>query len=465
MQKIFLGFLSLVCSLLVIIGSPTRVAADDIYINVGEATVKKSLLAFPSLHYFGTSPSNKKHIDAGQTLFTTITNDLTVSGFFTFIKPDAFLEETSKTGLKPAPGDPKGFDYKSWTSIGTEFLIRGGYSVSGSKVSFEVYVYHVPRAKLIFGKTYEGGQDAVRKMAHTFSDDVMKALTGKRGMFNTRVVASVQKGGVGSKEIYVMDWDGANSTRISEHKSIALSPAWSPDGKKVAYTAYAYHSKAKTRNADLFMYDLTNGKRFLVSYRAGMNSGANFFPDGRHLLITLSQGGNPDIFKMTADGKSIERITHGPAGSMNVEPNINSDGSKIAFSSDRSGQPMVYTMSTSGGGVKRITFAGKYNASPSWSPDGKKIAFAGYEKGHFDIFVVNADGTGLKRLTDANKPSGKAADNEDPSWSPDGRHIVFTSNRTGMNHLYVVSPDGTNERRLTYDNAAYFKPKWSPYLD
>lgn len=440
-------------------------SAEDIYINVGEAKIKKSLLAFPALLYYGSDPSNKSKIEAGQELFKTITNDLTVSGFFTFIKPEAFLEDPSKTSLKPAPGDPKGFDFKNWKTIGTEFLIRGGYQVTGGKISLEVYLYHVPRAKLILGKTYEGSREATRKIAHTFADDAVKALTGKRGMFNTKIVASVQKGGVGNKEIYVMDWDGENSQKITDHKSVAISPAWSPDGKKIAYTAFAYHTKAKTRNADLFLYELPTGKRWLVSYRKGINSGASFYPNGQHILLTLSQGGNPDIFKMTLDGKSLERLTRGPKGSMNVEPDINSDATKIAFSSDRSGQPMIYTMSVNGTNVKRLTFAGRYNASPSWSPDGSKIVFAGHDKGHFDIFIINADGTGLKRLTSAKKSNGTFADNEDPSWSPDGRHILFVSNRTGLNQIYMISPDGTNERRLTYDRNAYFKPKWSPFLD
>lgn len=442
-----------------------EVRSDDIYINIGEANIKKSLLAIPSMLYFGTNPSSKANIDVGQELFKVINNDLTVSGFFTLIKPEAFLEDPAKTSLKPAPGDPKGFDFNKWKTIGTEFLIRGGYRVSGDKVSLEIFLYHVPKASLVMGKTYEGSRSSIRTIAHTFADDAIKALTGKRGMFRTKIVASVQSGGVGNKEIYVMDWDGENQKKITDHKSIAISPAWSNNGKKVAYTAFAYHTKAKTRNPDLFIYELETGKRWLVSYRKGQNSGATFLPGDDNLLLTLSQGGTPDIFKMTADGKSLSPLTNGPGKSMNVEPDYSPNSGKVAFSSDRSGKPMVYTMDLDGGSVKRLTFAGKYNANPSWSPDGKKIAFAGYDKGNFDIFVINADGSNLKRLTAATKSNGRNADNEQPSWSPDGRHIVFVSDRTGLNQVYMISPDGSNERRLTYDRNAYFQPKWSPFLD
>jgi len=455
----FFGFLAATS----LLSSSLSRAQSQIYISVGEASVRKSLLAMPSFLYLSSS-ATKSNLKLGEELFKTINNNLTVSGFFTFIKPAAYLEDPAKTSLKPAPGDPNGFNFKNWKTIGTEFLVRGGYKVSGSKVSFDVFLYHVPQAKLVLGKTYEGQKASVRKIAHAFSNDLVKALTGKQGMFNTKVVASRTGNPPRAKEIFVMDWDGANAKKITNHKSIAISPAWSSDGTQVAYTAFAYHPKAKTRNADLFLYKRDTGRRFLISYRKGINSGAAFFPGENKMLLTISQGGTPDIFEMTPDGKKLKRITRGPGKSMNVEPAISPDGKKIAFSSDRSGLPMIYVMNRDGSGLKRITFAGKYNASPSWSPDGKKIAFAGDDKGHFDIFIINADGTGLKRLTKAKKANGRWSDNEAPTFSPDGRHIMFTSNRSGTNQLYVVSPDGTNERRITFDRNNYEKPKWSPFL-
>ena len=455
--------IGLSCSSL-LFGPQVSQAQSQIYVSVGEATVRKSLLAVPSFLYFSSSKS-RDDINLGEKLFKVINNDLQVSGFFTFIKPAAFLENPAQTSLKPAPGDPNGFNFKNWKTIGTEFLIRGGYKVSGGNLSFDVYVYHVPQAKLIFGKTYEGKKSTVRKIAHTFSNDLVKALTGKQGMFTSKIVASRTSNPPRAKEIFVMDWDGADPQQITNHKSLAISPAWSPDGDSVAYTAFAYHPKAKTRNADLFVYKRKSKRRFLVSYRKGINSGAAYFPNKDKMLLTISQGGSPDIFEMTPDGKKLTRITRGPGKAMNVEPAISPDGSTIAFSSDRSGRPMIYTMTSAGKKVKRITFAGKYNASPTWSPDGKKIAFAGFDKGHFDIFVINADGSGLKRLTKAKKANGKWSDNEAPTFSPDGRHILFTRNRSGTNQLYVVSPDGSNERRITFDRFNYEKPKWSPLLN
>lgn len=446
--------------------------ADDsqIYIDVGQAQVKKSLLALTPFQYAGTQATNAKHIQAGQDLYRVIFNDLSVSDFFTFVKPEAYLEDPNKVGLRPAPGAPGGFKFESWKTIGTEFLVRAAYQIVGSDLTFEVYVYHVPSAKLVLGKTYKGLATAFRRVAHTFANDFVYALTGKKSMFTTKLVASRQEGpshgkAASDKEIYVMDWDGTDQQKITSHHSISVSPAWSNKGDKIAYTAFAYHKANKVRNADLFIYELGSGRRFLVSYRKGINSGAAFLPGDSSLLLTLSQEGSPDIFRMTADGKSVSPLTHGPNRSMNVEPAVSPDGTKVAFSSDRAGRPAIYVMNIDGSGAKRLTFAGKYNASPSWSPDGKTIAFAGDDKGHFDIFTMSPDGSNLKRLTDATKSSGKAANNESPSWSPDGRHILFTSDRTGHYQLYIVSPDGTNERRITSDNFNWDKPKWSPYLE
>ncbi len=438
---------------------------NGIYIKLGEAKTKKSLLAVPALQYFGSPSSSSKYQSIGAELFNVITNDLTVSSYFQMLNQSAFLEDTSKTGLMPAPGQSNGFKYESWTAIGTDFLIRAGFSIAGNELTLETYTYHVPRAKLVFGKKYKGPTTSARRMAHTFANDVLDNLTGSTGMFLSRVVASSDRGPGDAKEIYAMDWDGENISQLSSHSTISISPAWSPDGKKVAYTSYVKRKGAKFRNADMILYDLTSGKRALVSYRNGINSGASFDPDGKHIYLTISQGSSPNIYKIGYDGKIVDKITNGPAGAMNVEPSICSDGKSLAFSSDRAGKPMIYTSNADGSGVQRRTFAGVFNSSPTWSPDCKKIAFAGQSDDHFDIFVMNADGTGMIRLTSAKKSNGRGSSNEDPSFSPDGRFVMYTSNRTGKNQIFLSTVDGTEERRLTSDNYNYFKPKWSQNID
>lgn len=456
-----LGALFMITSL----SAPVAFAQDNgIYIKLGEARTKKSLLAFPALQYFGSPTASSKYQSVGVELFNTIANDLSVSSYFQMINQSAFLEDTTKVGLLPAPGQANGFKFQSWSAIGADFLIRAGFSIAGTEMTVETYIYHVPRATLVMGKKYKGPTSSVRRIAHTFANDVLKALTGKEGPFLSRVVATSDRAGGQAKEIFVMDWDSANMDQVSNHRSISISPAWSPDGKKIAYTSYVKRVGAKFRNADMLILDLASGKRSLISFRKGINSGAAFAPDNRHIYLTISQGSNPDIYKMTFDGTLVGKITNGPAGAMNVEPTLSADG-KLAFSSDRAGRPMIYTANADGSNAKRITFAGVFNSSPSWSPDGKKIAFAGQTEGNFDIFVMNPDGTGMVRLTSAKKANGRMASNEDPSFSPDGRFVMYTSNRTGNNQIYISTVDGSEERRVTNDNHNYFKPKWSANLE
>lgn len=439
---------------------------SQIFIDVGQAQVKKSLLALTPLLYVGTQPTNRDHIEAGVNLYRVVYNDLSVSNLFTFVKPEAYLEDPNKVGLKPAPGAPGGFNFANWKTIGTEFLVRAAYQVIGKDLTMEVYVYHVSSAKVVLAQSYKGDLSSTRRIAHTFANDLMAALTGKKGMFISKIVATRQAAKNTNKEVWVMDWDGANPDKITAHDSISLSPAWATKGDKIAYTNYAFHTKEKVRNPDLFIFDLKTRQRFLVSYRKGVNSGAAFLPGDREMLITLSKDGVTDIYRMSTDGRDLKALTNGPNRAMNVEPAVSPDGKQIAFSSDRLGRPMIFTMNYDGSNVKRISFKdSKYNSTPSWSPDGKTIAFALLDSDHFDIFTMNLNGGDLKRITSAKKPNGRAANNESPSWSPDGRHILFTSDRSGKYQLYIISPDGSNERPITNDSFNWDKPKWSPFLN
>lgn len=439
-------------------------SAEDIYIKAGEAQVKKSNLAFPFLNYLGVTGKGDATAAAAE-VYNTAKKNLELSTYFQMISKEAFLEDPANTGIKPKSESPNGFNFEPLKTIGAEFLIRAGYTVAGKEMTVEMFLYHVGESKLIVGKRYKAGVHQAVQIGHTLSNDIIEALTGVRAPFQTKFVAAFDNGS-GPKEIATMNWDGSEFEQLTSHKSITLSPSWSPDGKKIAYSAYISIAGKDGKRAALYVLDLNTHKRVLTAYRPGMNSGAVFSKDGQYIYLSMTMGsGSADIYKINLKGEIVKRLTNGPAGAINVEPSLSPDGSKIVFSSERGGNPAIYTMNEDGTGIKRLTFNGRFNSSPSWSPDGKKIAFAAMAEKNFDIFVMNADGSNIIRVTSAKKANGKAAHNEDPSFSPDSRYLVYTSNRTGKNQIYVSSLDGSEERRVTNDSKNYYRPKWSVNLE
>lgn len=439
--------------------------SEGLYIKVGDAKIKKSTLAFPALQFSSSTAVAPQYQRVGVELYKIIKNDLDITSYFEVLDPKSFLEDTSKVAPVPITEVSNGFKFDSWKAIGADFLLRLSFTLTGESLELDAYAYHVPRMQKIMNKKYKGVTSQLHKIAHRFANDLVFALTGKEGIFLSKIVVSSNRSGSKFKEIYIMDWDGGNQQKVTSHNSITLSPNWSPDGKKIIYTAYVKKGSKGLRNPDLFLLDLEKNQRWLVSYRMGLNSGGFFHPDGKSILMTMTEKGNSDIYRVDLDGNIIKKLTNGPSGALNVEPAVSPDGSKVAFSSDRLGKPMIWVMDIDGSNAGKRTSAGEYNSSPSWSPDGKKIAFAGLDGRHYDIFIMNADGTNLERLTSAKRNDGKWSSNEDPVFSPDGRHVMYSSDRDGTNQIYMVNADGTNERRVTFDKNHYYKPRWSKNFD
>jgi len=401
----------------------TGAHAQTTSLAVGEAKLKKPVivLAPPS----SVSPSLTATIAQIQ---KTIENDLN------------FVDQ-----FRVSPGaDKSTADYTSTGSIKNE----------GDHLSYE---FHFAQAggKEILAKRYTSDSDEYKTLAHSIANDIVFAITGKKGIFLTKIACSCDKSG--KKEIYTMNFDGSEVHQITKLRSISMGAAWSPDGSKLAFSVFNRHSD-NTKNIDLFDYNFRTGGMRLLSNRKGINSGASYHPNGRQAAVTLSYAGNPDIYLLDLDSRSTTQLTKSIG--FDVDPSFSPDGSKIAFVSSRGGKPMVYTLSTANpSDVKRITYAGQYNATPNWSPDGRKIVFAGWIDSHFDIFTVTADGSKIDRYT---KNEGN---NEDPSFSPDGSMIAFSSNRANREKaIYIMNADGTNVKRLTFGMGNCSGSKWSPYL-
>ena len=417
-------------------------AADKpmISVEVGQARVKRTVAAFPTILAAHDTEGKLRSV-------REITmSDLDFSGLIDFLNPSAFVEDPTKAGVTPGT-----FKMQDWTSIGAELVIKGKGAVGPKGIELEIFVYAAQSGKQLLAKRYKANEESVRKMAHTVSNDVMFAITGKKGPFTSKLAFVSDK--TGRKEIYVADYDGFNPVKVTSRFSHAMSPSWSPDGKQIVFTAVTKNSK-NVRNHNLFVYTVASGKIDMLSNRQGINSGAVYSANGQQLALTMSFTGDPEIYLLNPKSKVVQRVTN--SYGIDVDPSWSPDGKQIAFVSTRFGRPMIYKMDVSGANVQRLTYAGYYNATPSWSPTGNKIAFAGWDAGKFDIFIMNPDGTSIERLT---KNMG---DNEDPSFAPDGYFLAYSSNRKGKKNLYITNVDNTVHRQITSDFGNCEAPRWSP---
>lgn len=400
--------------------SLNTLAEDQAYIAVGKAKTRKTTI---SIQEFSAAPTLKAAGDA------------TVK----IIKDDLLYMDS--------------FQLTDAASSSPEFQIRGAINADPRGLALDLTLTHVTKNEAILIKKYIASLGDTRTLGHTIANDIVKTITGSNGIFLTKIALVCDR--TSKKEVYVMDFDGSNAKQITKHRSLTLTPAWSPEGTRLVYSAVT-KNRRNVKNHNLYEFDFKTSRIKLLSDRTGINSGAHYHPNGDLVALTMSFLGNPEIFMLSIEKKTVTRLTS--SAGVDVDPNWAPDGRALSFVSNRAGQPMVYRMSSTGTDVRRLTFAGTYNATPSWSPRNDKLAFAGWIDGRFDIFLMNIDGTNIERLT---KNQGN---NEDPSFSPDGNFVVFSSNRSGGKHVYVMNTDGTFVKRLTYGMGDCVSPRWSPFL-
>lgn len=345
----------------------------------------------------------------------------------------------------PAAGIRQGeFDLALWRGAGVDLLVKSGYTLSGESLTMEFRLYDVNQGRELLAKRYSGRQRDVRRIAHTFSDDILAALTGERGPFTGKIAFVSTR--TGNKEVYLMDYDGFNVQQLTRNGSINLNPDFSPTGREIIYTSYRRH------NPDLYRRELATGAEASVSAHRGINVTGAWSPDGKEIALALSKDGNSEIYAISRDGRQMRRLTTNAA--IEVSPAWSPDGSRIAFVSDRLGKPQVFVMKADGTEVRRLTTSGSYNVSPRWSPKGDRILYCRQEGG-FQIYAINPDGTDDTRLT-------TEGSNEHPRWSPDGRFITFSSTRGGGEALYVMRADGSGQTRVSRGKGKDSHPSWSP---
>ena len=353
-----------------------------------------------------------------------------------------FSVQAASSDAGGAAGD---FSPEPWRALGVDLLIRSGYRLANGSMVLEVRLIDVRQGKELTAKRYTGSLKELRRMAHTFSDEVLRAVTGESGPF-TGKIAFVGKA-TGNKEIYLMDYDGANVRRLTGNRSINLNPDFSPVGKEIAFTSY------QKGNPDLYRRDIASGVEARISARRGINATAAWSPDGGRIALAMSKDGVSSIYVIDRDGKELARLTRD--GAIAVAPAWSPDGRQLAFVSDRLGKPQVFIMNADGSNARRLTTNGAYNVSPRWSPRGDRIVYCRQESGGFQVYAINPDGSNDTRLT-------SEGSNEHPRWSPDGRFVTFSSKRGGKEAIYVMRADGTGQTLVSRVKGDASHPTWSP---
>lgn len=349
------------------------------------------------------------------------------------------------------PTDANKVKYRNWQALGQDYLLIGQVSEVNGRYQVQFQLFDVYKGEQILGYRLLVVEQELRRTAHYISDLVYEKLTGKKGVFSTRLAYITSTSISANKKRYrllVADADGYNPKTIASSSEPLMSPAWSPDGKKIAYVSF------ENKRSAIYLQTLATGKRSKVAAYRGINGAPAFSPDGTRLALTLSKDGSPDIYVLNLTSGILTKVTK--SYGIDTEPTWAPDGESIVYTSDRGGKPQLYRAFVRGGNPKRITFEGDYNARGRFSADGKSLAMVHANRGDYRIAVMDM-ATGLVNVLTAGKYD------ESPSFSPNGDMVLFASkNSAGRGVLTAVSVDGRMQQKMAFNSGDVREPAWSP---
>lgn len=372
----------------------------------------------------------------GVALSAIIRANLERSGAFRVIAVPPGLDERSTPDLAAFRGQ------------GADALVAGSATrLADGSIDVRMRLWDSVRSTELAGQGSVVLPADLRLAAHRLSDLIHEKLTGQRGVFATRIAYVLRTGR--RYTLHVTDPDGEGGQIALASPEPIISPAWSPDGKRLAYVSF------ETQKAVVWVQDVASGNRRVLADFRGSNSAPAWSPDGRRLVATLSRDGNSQLYLINADGGgSPRRLTASAA--IDTEAVWSPDGESVYFVSDRGGGPQVYRVPSGGGAVERITFQGDYNISPAISPDGRQLAYISRQAGAFRLMLLELAGGSPLPLTDTR-------DDESPSFAPNGRLIVYATRSGGGDVLMTTTLDGKIKTRLLASGADMREPAWGPY--
>jgi TolB protein len=326
-----------------------------------------------------------------------------------------------------------------------ELALAGSVSGGGS-VRAQVWVTGRVDQRQYLAKSYSADAGAVRRLAHQVADDIVEAVTGRKGILSGKFALVGNR--TGKKELYLCDADGQGLVQLTRDGNISVAPNWAPDGRLLAYTSYLKGFP------DIYTIELASGRRQRIASYPGLNTGAAFSPDGREMAMILSKDGNPELYIRNVQSGALTRLTETKRAA-EASPCWSPDGRQIAYVSDQSGSPQLYVMSRSGGAPRRLTSRGSQNVAPDWGPH-NLIAYASLLGGRWNVAVLDPATLDTKQITMGD------ADYEDPSWATDGRHIVAARAVRYQSKVYLLDTLGDAPIALTDSAGDWYSPAWAP---
>lgn len=374
-----------------------------------------------------------------------VKGDLAYSGFFNLVDPSDLPPDTT-IQVKKVGGT---YDTLMTFSGSTAARVRGTVSVQWDKSVASIAIFQPPLREPIHISDFTFQADKARDAAHEIAAWITRMLTGEEGSFLSRIAFVVKTGQ--NKDLWIMDWDGANARSLTRDQTLNMSPSWAPDGKTLYFTSF------RNGDADIYRYDLAAGKVKPFVQTPRTDSAPAVSLDGQWVAYGSSESGNFEVYRIRPDGSQKTQLTFNSRD--DTSPSWSPTGREIVFTSDRSGQPQIYIMDFDGVSARRLTGSGVYNETARWSPRGDLIAFCSRESDlypKFQVFTVAPAGGRERRLTDGGNKF-------DCSWSPDGMKIVYTVSNEGRTSIWTVNWDGSSPRQLTFGLEAS-QPQWGPVI-
>ena len=370
--------------------------------------------------------------------------DLARSGQFRTLPKNDIVEFPTRQGE---------VKFATWRLLKQDWLVVGRMADGdGGSLRVDWELFDVASQSLKANGTISGQRSGLRDIAHQVADAIYEKILGVRGAFWTRIAYITATGTPPKNASYalmVADSDGYNPQVVVRSREALLSPAWSQDGKRLAYVSF------ESGNSAIYVQDLGTGSRQVVSSSRGINSAPAWSPDGNRLAVSLSKGGNPDIYILDLASRQTTQVTRHFA--IDTEPRWAPDGQTLYFTSDRSGKPQIYQVSPGGGEPTRVTFTGQYNASPS-VVDAKGIKLA-MVQGNGNVYRIAV----LDRATSQSTLVSPGSQDEAPSFAPNGSMLLYAASEGIRGVLYAASADGRVRQRLGLAEGDVREPAWGPY--